>query len=320
MSIQEILNNIQLEDRKYSFNVRKVPNNEHILVGLDSENCACIFVKSGDTGMVPSIKTSKLQIEFNKEYKLFPSKKEVLTGTFHSVRCLSNDPNDTRIFLTVMDSILTDPSISFDTHYLTSIFYSLVSLFKVGTSPNSAQERQGLWAELFFMKKFGGFKSWAKSWHSDPDKPFDFSQGDKRVEVKSTVRPERIHEFAHRQLFSLASEDISIVSVMLRDDDTGLSLRQLLNEASLSFKGTPYFIKLELASIRAGMANNDENGPCYNETEAETKTNWIKAEQVPKFESCEPEGVSGTRYRSDLTNAQKMSPEEIDEWKKSFEE
>jgi len=320
MSIQEIITNLRTGEKKYSFNVSKILNNDKIFVGLDLENRACIFVKSDDREIAPSIKTSKLQIEFNKEYKLFINEKDTQEGFFHSIRCLSNDSDDTRIFLTIIESIVTDPSIVLTTHSLTSIFYSLVSLFKTGTSPNITQERQGLWAELFFMKKNGGFNFWAKYWHSNPNIPFDFSHKEKRVEIKSTVRQERVHEFAHRQLFSLASEDICIISVMLREDDEGTNLRNLLDEANLALKSTPHFIKLELAMIRSGMANNDEAGPKYNEEEAEKKINWLKAEKVPRFESSEPEGVSATRYRSDLTNASKMTTEEITEWLGSFNE
>lgn len=317
MSIQEILTSLRVEEKRHSFNVRNFPDKEGIFVGFDSENRACIFVESTERGIEPSIRTSKLQIEFNKEYNLFIDGKGTKNNIFHSIRCLSNDQNDTQIFFTVIDSILADPSMVLKVHSLTSVFYSLVGLFKTGTSPNIAQERQGLWAELFFMKKFKGFNFWAKNWHTDPDKTFDFAYKDKRTEIKSTMRQERVHEFSHKQLFSLSSEDISIVSMMLREENEGISLRNLLEEANLSFKGTPYFIKLELAKIRAGM-DNDETGPKYNGVEAEKKVAWLKAEKVPRFDTREPEGVSSTRYKSDLTNAPKMSQEEIDDWLNSF--
>ena len=160
---------------------------------------------------------------------------------------------------------------------------------------------------------------WAEHWHSEPTRLFDFSKGNHRIEIKTTSKPERIHEFSHRQLFSLSSEEISIVSMMLREEDAGLSLRSLIEEAKKNLRATPYFIKLEKAVRSAGMDNSSDTGPRFNDLEASRQLAWYGAESVPRFRTQEPEGVSGTHYRSDLTNAPKLTAEQVKDWMQNWD-
>jgi hypothetical protein len=51
----------------------------------------------------------------------------------------------------------------------------------------------------------------------------DFSKAKKHVEVKTTVGTTRIHHFSHRQIWEAEGEMITIASLMLAEDDSGLS-------------------------------------------------------------------------------------------------
>ncbi|ODS42966.1 MAG: hypothetical protein MSIBF_06850 [Candidatus Altiarchaeales archaeon IMC4] len=314
MNFQSILDTLRSSHQDYPFNALEYEGREGVLVGIDSDRGICVFIRSSGEAASPSIRTAKIMIEFNAPYRLFVDGTRRETGGFHTIRCLSNDPEDTRLFISVSESILSNLSTPLSVYSLTSIFYSLVSLFKIGAASDLRQERQGLWGELFFMKHFDGFAKWAPTWHSDPARLFDFSRDNRRVEIKSTLRSERIHEFSHRQLFSLSSEDIVIVSLLLREDDTGISLKALIDEAKAALRGTHYLVRLERAVIRAAMNDPKETGPQYNEAEALSNIACFKAGCVPQFPTNEPEGVSGTKYRSDLSTAPRMGEEDIREW------
>ena len=95
------------------------------------------------------------------------------------------------------------------------------------------------------------------------------------------------------------------------EDDVGKSLKSLIEEAIVSLRGTPYYLRLERSVMEVAMNGSDE-GPKYNEAEATKNMAWFHVKNIPRFKSPEPEGVSGTRYRSDLTNTPRMSNEEID--------
>lgn len=97
---------------------------------------------------------------------------------------------------------------------------------------------------------------------------FDFSNERRRVEVKTTLGGPRIHRFSHRQIYALPGEEIVIVSLILREEDAGLSLNQLITEARSAIKETPFFITLERAVRRAGMDLQTETGPAFDAEEA----------------------------------------------------
>lgn len=67
-------------------------------------------------------------------------------------------------------------------------------------------------------------------WQKRNKMNFDFTINRiKRMEVKSTIQSIRIHHFKHEQLLS-DLYDIMIVSCLLRKDDAGLSLFELIQE------------------------------------------------------------------------------------------
>jgi len=311
MNIRAALEELKSTKAKHTYNVVQIPEREGLYVGSDSGHRVVIFIKSDNEPAVPSIKTDKLQVDFSSDYQLYLNGKQSVVSKFHSIRCLSNDPDDTRLFIDIIESIISDPNTDFKAHSLSSIFYALVGLFETAPQQDVRKERQGLWGELFFMRQHGGYEKWIPVWHSDPSRLFDFSMDSKRIEVKTSIKPERIHEFSHRQLFSIGSEKVAVVSIMLRGEDTGLSLRTLINEAKAKLKGKPHYIRLERAIIKADMDEPTEEGPRYHEAEAHSQLAWYEIENVPHFPIPEPQGVSGTHYRSDLTTAQKMPEEEI---------
>ena len=190
----------------------------------------------------------------------------------------------------------------------------MVRLFAVSPANDLLSERRGLWGELFMMSRVRGFQFWAPFWHGEVIRRFDFSHGRNRLEVKLTTRSERIHYFTHRQIYSSGSEDIFIASIVAGEDDSGLSLRRLILDSRSALVGTPDYIKLEKAVRHAGMQDSAETGPVIDATEAEVSLAWFRSIHVPHFRVPEPQGVSETRYKVDLSTAPQITEAETDEW------
>lgn len=99
---------------------------------------------------------------------------------------------------------------------------------------------------------------------------------------------------------------------MLQEDDSGLSLKSLIEQARTALSSTLYSLKLQKAIRVANMLEAEEEGPKFNESHVIRKLEWFDSKDVPKFPILEPQGVSGTHYKSDLTQASKLSSEEIE--------
>lgn len=105
-----------------------------------------------------------------------------------------------------------------------------------------------------------------------------------------------------------------IASLLLRKEDAGLSLRDLIAQARSALKGTEHYFKLELAVRHAGMEAMDEPGPSFDPSEAAQWLSWYRATDAPHFTMAEPAGVSQTHYRVDLSTAPTVNEVELARW------
>lgn len=313
MSLHSIINEIKKNRKRAPFTVAAVPERDGVFIGLDNADKPCVFISSQDSRHLPTIRTSHLKVEFSRKYKLALKNDEVREGSYHGILCMSDEQTDREIFVSIIDSMLKSSPL-LNTESISSLFHSLVNLFSVKTTQDFVNERRGLWAELFFMTRSIGTLQWAASWHSEPTRVFDFSSKNRRIEIKCTIRAERIHEFSHNQLISLPNQETAIVSYLLQEDDQGKSLRALIDEVRSQLSGSPYLIKLEKSIRRVGMHEPEEEGPRFNEGYANQHIAWFKSTEVPRFTTNEPPGVTCTHYKSDLTNAPQLSDQEIDSW------
>ena len=132
--------------------------------------------------------------------------------------------------------------------------------------------------------------------------------------MKITTRPERTHHFSHRQIYATEGEEIVVASILAAEDDSGLSLRELIEDCRGALLGTPDYLKLEKAARQAGMESSSETGPVLDAAEAEESLAWFRSVDIPHFRVPEPAGVTGTRYKVDLSTAQRFTAMELDEW------
>ena len=317
MTVAGLYQQVRESQLDCEFTVAEVPAHEGIYIGADREGQPCLFVRAYEQSAQPALRTDHVFLQLSQEYELDTVDGSRVRQILHLLRCESSRSEDYETFLVLIGAFLRMYEGGTPTaENLTSFFHSLVRLFQVSPAGDRTREREGLWGELFVMSRARGFRFWAPFWHSEATRRFDFSSRDpdRRVEVKTTLGTQRIHHFSHRQIYAVGSEEILIGSILVREEDAGLSLRDLIQECRDVLAGTPHFFKLERAVRRAGMEDANETGPIFDGTEAEHNLAWFRSTDAPHFHMTEPSGVSGTRYMVDLVAAPRLSPDELEEW------
>ena len=177
----------------------------------------------------------------------------------------------------------------------------LTSFFANSIEPSDV-ELQGLFAELYTMWSYRLVANLGKYWQSRQRMTFDFSLTDNiKIEVKSTVKNERKHHFRHEQLM----EDpyiVYIISYLMRRDDEGLSLYDLINMVKPLLSKEPR----KMMAIERFEKNTSEERLRefrFNEGFLQQRKKIYRAADVPKFKEITPEGVSNTEYDCNLDNA-----------------
>ncbi|MBF8294202.1 MAG: hypothetical protein HW389_747 [Bacteroidetes bacterium] len=319
MSVREIFARLIENPSGHAYTVAPVPGHDDVYLGIDIARHPYIFVRAEQRLFEPPLRTAQISLQLSQEYSLVLAGGAATRQLLHSMRCESSDHTEVQSFLTLMDALLAQYEIEhIDGEKLASFFRSMVKLFSVTQARDLQTERQGLWGELFVMRQTRGFRFWAPFWHSETNRLFDFSSNQKRVEVKSAVGQQRIHHFSHRQVYALNGEEIVIASILLREEDAGLSLRDLIIEARSKLLGMADFLKLERAVRRAGMESGDGSGPMFDPVQADASLRWFRSADTPHFRMPEPPGVSETRYRADLSTAPNLSDDELERWLNSW--
>lgn len=193
-------------------------------------------------------------------------------------------------------------------------FLSLKEIF-ANSIQKSETELQGFFAELYTIKFLFEKKSIdLSSYYQSQDRmKFDYSISEtKKIEIKSTLKTERIHHFRQEQVNTLMY-DIFVFSYLLRKDDQGLSLYDLIKYCKKYFSHNFAFIAYiekfthktsdsELASLR------------FNTNYMDCNFRIINANGIPKVEQTSGNGVFNIEFDSNLDKIAETSLDAFEQW------
>lgn len=280
--------------------IKEFSNN--IYFGVDDKrNYVFARVNSSNDNKV-SLSTNTIKVYQNYSFT-FDTDKEMIEDNF-DVLILDYNRGDT---LETFVSLCMNFYDKNDVNSILQLTEDLIQLYRYEVFDYFSQ--QGLWSELFtidYLYKFYDVDI-AKFWHSDPYNKYDFSFGsDFKLEVKSTLKEYREHEFSHEQIFT--NNRVIVSSVMLQKDDCGLTIYDLFNRVESLFN-KDYNIYKKLQSEMMKYPKN--NLLKFNYDHAISNIKFFSNQDVPKFNSPEPQGVHGTKYLAQLEFTEELSKEQI---------
>jgi len=296
---------------------------QYSLLSINSDGIDIYYGKNVDGHSVFATisQNGQLRVSMQKTKKLiflFNAMCDVAVDGVHSettmnvLTCLSDDENEILAFIRLTLAFVggSDEQSPKRMHEL---FTSLTNLFASIHKANQI-ELQGFFGELYAIRYFYQFGlNLSDFWQKKEKMKFDISiSSQKKIEIKTTTKDLRIHHFRHEQLLS-DLYDICVISIMLRVDDQGLSLLDLVSDvqkiSASNFETLIYienFIRniddAELGSMRFDEGYLDRNLHVY------------KTESIPRFEDEQPRGVSKAEYDSDLTNSTHTGINDFIEW------
>lgn len=312
MNSQEIIHNIkEINNVKAEFVVFPT-DDESAFYGKDSDNNAVFIMISHDKKQMSTCQETKsLRFFFNKRCNLEENginKEEVA----HVLVCKSQSPDKLSAFIRLTYAF-AEQIYGDDQKYLPKLFSSLSGLFDRERSVSEI-ELQGLFAELYVILYFERHGcSIAEYWQSKNKMKFDFSISErKRIEIKSTQKPERIHHFRHEQLLS-EIYDIKIVSLMLQKNDCGISIMDVV-ERIRERHSTNYALLMRIESITSQVEELQLKSIKYDEEYINRHIAFYDAKDVPHFNEKSPEGVFNAEYDCSFENLKKLDIINVITW------
>jgi hypothetical protein len=304
------------QDKYVLFEISSSSN--RIYYGIDADKHPVFVLQTPNPQVQSQIQsTRKLILNSNINCEMVINE-QVFEKNVHILTCLSSNHDEQLAFVRITESFSKHITTN-NTHTLNDLFSALVNLF-AQRDKVSEIELQGLFAELYtinYFKKLG--INISSFWQKHNKMNFDFTINSiKRMEIKSTTQNNRIHHFKHEQLLS-ELYDIMIVSYLLRRDDSGISLYQLIREVR-TLAAQDYSTLLYIEKLIKNIPEEVLQQLRYDVTYIENNIRFFPAANVPKFNEAQPNGVTQTEYNSDLTTAKHIPIESILQWINDKEE
>ncbi len=172
-------------------------------------------------------KLDKLEIQFNVSCDIKDlESKEQSNQRFTIVKQVNGNSRMHEYFLRIIEGIILELQDNLSASKLNKEIEHLVRLF---SSPKTSSEKTvlGLWGELVFILNSSSIKDSIDAWHVYKDNLYDFSFSKNNVEVKTTTRNTRSHEFNNSQLKSYKNLNVVVTSIMTEKSALGRSIMEL---------------------------------------------------------------------------------------------
>lgn len=282
---------------------------ENVYFGKSYDGFYSFGKKVDNQSILPIIQDTKfLSLYINGIFKIG-------NGTEKNLSVVSLKSEDKKLIETFIRlSVSVIPEISDKKFY--DYFLSLKEIFS-NSVQKSETELQGLYAELYTVKYlFETIGLDLSSFYQSQDRmKFDYSISDtKKIEIKSTQKSERIHHFRQEQVNSLMY-DIIVFSYLLRKDDKGLSLYELIEYCKNTFANNFLFIT-HIEKFIHKTTDSELQNLKFNEQYTINNLKLINANQIPKIEKTSGNGVFNIEFDSNITNCESFDLQIFKSWYK----
>ena len=278
-----------------------------IMIGVDKSSHLSVVIKSKSPRRFPIMhKTQSMRIECNMRVTY------MLNGAscqdvVHILRCLSDNTREKELFLELATVLITEGDGSEESIMDT---FNVLRTFFNNKKDISDNELVGLYAELYTICAFHQSMGIEQYWQSRDRMKFDFSITEKlKLEVKSTTKNSRTHHFRHEQLMT-ELYDIYVLSYMLRYDDEGLSLLDLILESKEYLK-TDSKKLMKIDHVLKNVSEDRLRNLRFNRDYTNSNMHIYSASNIPKFNEVTPNGVANAEYDCVLDNIEFLSFDEF---------
>ncbi len=276
-------------------------DNQHLLVR--GERNEPVLLLSSKPREMPraDIQLKHIGVQFDRKFEVESNDgSEVMVGYYCKFTCEPSSSHLHQYFIELMAACAGTHQGDLNPTIVDQIVDSLLELFRK-MSPPDDNSVTGLWGELLliYLAEFPG--EFLDAWHLRKSDSFDFSFGEKRIEVKTTEGPSREHEFSLKQIRSGRSTDF-IASIVLSRSSDGISVLDL---ARLIAERLDAVRQGKLWRLVVGTVGDDADGDSdqyFDLKSASDSVVFLCAEDVPAPEvpvSAIP-FVTNVKFRANL--------------------
>lgn len=296
------------------FTIANLPKIKNHKIGLSKDGLPLFFIKCENETNEKALdyNLESISIQFNQKCQLLSNDKKIADGVY-TVIALKTDSIDLQeYFLNILYFVILKlPEIT-KLKELKIEVEKLVSLFnKFSKLPTKTI--QGLWAELLVIEQSSDPEYLVKAWHYSPTDKFDFNDGIDKIEVKSTAKSRRIHNFSLEQLNPNKNSNLIIASVFAVETGKGKTIFDLVKLINDRVKSNEVSFKINEVLLDTLGRDLEKTFEHYFDYQlAVDSLAFFDSELVPKIEiSSIRQEISNIHFDSDLSKIQELNKASI---------
>lgn len=220
-----------------SFAIVPLPSIKNHKLGISQNGQPMFFIKCGEPSKVKSLDTNLefISVQFNRECQLINKKGEIEEDTYTIILLKSDSDYLQEYFLKIVFILIKNISEKPSLKDLKIEIEKLINLFTKFSKP-ALKTIQGFWAELLIIEQSKNPDYLIQSWHNSTSDKYDFNDGNDKIEVKSTTKNRRIHNFSLEQLTPNTKSKLIVSSIFTIEVGTGTSVFNLVENIESKIK------------------------------------------------------------------------------------
>ena len=296
------------------FIIANLPKIKNHKIGLSIDGLPLFFIKCENETNEKALdyNLESISIQFNQRCQLLSNDKKVADGVYTVISLKTDSIDLQEYFINILYFVLLKLPTTANLKELKIEVEKLISLFnKFSKLPTKTI--QGLWAELLVIEQSSNPEYLIKSWHYSSTDKFDFNDGVDKIEVKSTAKSRRIHNFSLEQLNPNKNSKLIIASVFAVETGKGKTIFDLVKLIDEKVKNKEVVFRINevlLDTLGSDFEKTFEH--YFDYQQAIDSLAFFDSEFVPKIEASSiRQEISNIHFDCDLSKTEELKKTSI---------
>jgi hypothetical protein len=296
------------------FAIATLPTIKTHKLGISLKGQPVFFIKCDEMTLTRSLDTNLefISVQYNRQCQLINKKGEIEEGIYTIISLKSDSDYLQEYFLKIVFVLVKNLSEKPLLKDLKIEIEKLINLFTKLSKP-ALKSIQGLWAELLIIEQSKNPDYLIKSWHNSTSDKYDFNDGNDKIEVKSTSKIRRIHNFSLEQLIPNTKSKLIVSSILTIQTGTGTSIFDLIDiiESKIKDQNLIYRIN-EMVTSTLGEDFEKSFDIYFDYKFSVDSIQHYESVNIPTINiSSIPSNIMNVRFDCDLTDVRTVNKTRI---------
>ena len=287
------------------FPIASLPTIKNHKLGISQNGQPMFFIKCDDNTKAKSLDTNLefISVLYNRQCQLINKQSKIEEDIYTIISFKSDSDYLQEYFLKIVFVLIKNISGKPLLKDLKIEIEKLINLFTKFSKP-PLKTIQGLWAELLIIEQSKNPDYLIQSWHSSTSDKYDFNDGIDKIEVKSTVKNRRIHNFSLEQLTPNLSSKLIVASIFAIETGTGTSIFDLVESIENKIKDKNLAFRVnEMVAVTLGNDFEKSFDIFFDYQFAVDAIQYYNSLDVPTINKSDiPSNITNIRFDCDLTD------------------